>query len=123
MKGQSGIIETRLAGKAPKIVNVYTDGDIRYESTEPLDPFPDLIIYPHDNLSSLDLRFLVGLTVSVSGMDSRRVDAVSMECQAAKAKRVISNYCKCDFVGSELVVAVTRVEDTEGVLTWEQAQW
>lgn len=65
----------------------------------------------HDMVSSLDLRFCVGMQVLVQGDNSRRVMAVANACIAADATSVMAVVTKTDVVKGEPVsTIVSQVE-------------
>jgi hypothetical protein len=122
MKGHEAIIATRMESKKPVMVFLCADGYSAVDTT-PKNPLADLVIFPHEDLECLDLRFLVGLTVSISGENHSRVTAVTESCIKAKAKRVISNYATIKHTPYGPVSELVRVDDTEGVLQWEEVTW
>lgn len=113
MRGHEALLQMRRQGLAPVSVTVTTDPECdRFVASWPRDmpAFPQLLIAPDDTPERLDLRCLVGLRVWVDGLDPERVERVAKACEAAGAKRVIS----------VAIVAgdVTRIDDTQGALTW-----
>lgn len=78
MRGHEHIIELRKAGRKPKIVFL-NDWPCKTDWFETADHAT--VSLNGDPLSSLDLRFLVGLTVSISSQSESRAKAL-----AAKAK-------------------------------------
>ena len=82
MRGQERIIAARMEGKKPTIVflndypcktNWFETGDHATISTD------------CDSLSSMDFRFLVGLSVSISAMTEMRAKALFERVKAAGA--------------------------------------
>jgi len=67
-----------------------------------------------EDLGLLDLRPLVGMTVTVEGMLSRRVRQVGRAVLAAGAKRVIGNV----FIPAGEESRLVEVIDSEGAMTW-----
>lgn len=124
MIGDKGIIKTRVAGRKPSVIYVNADGYSAVKSSpSPMQTNPDLIIFPQERLSDLDLRFLVGMITSISGTDHKRVDEVTKACIDAGAKRVISNYLIWKKYTTAVHIELVRVADTEGHLTWEATDW
>ena len=102
MKGHDHLIQLRKAGRAPKIVFLndypcktdwHTYGDHATVCTH------------GDLMSSLDLRFLVGLTVSISASTESRAKAL---------------FAKAKWFGAK-TVAACHVQ--QGVKPWEQSGW
>lgn len=93
MRGHKALVAMRLKGRKPAMV--WFDAD--YPKLPMADDWqedrPDhahLQIDRHENVETLDLRCLVGLTVFVDGQDVRRVVAVRDACIKAGAERVIA---------------------------------
>lgn len=96
MMGHTDLIAMRGRGYAPKIVFI-NDYPCKIE-TEWLNPgerfgekWPSTfctISVHKDTISSLDLRFLVGLTVSISALDDRRGKALFEKVKRSGAKTV-----------------------------------
>lgn len=93
MRGHQALITMRMEGYAPEMV--------WFDVDSPHLPMPDdwhhvspnhahLQLQPSDNLATLDLRCVVGLTVFVDGHETRRVVAIRDACIKAGAKRVIA---------------------------------
>lgn len=125
MTGDKEIIKTRMMGYRPNVVFINADG---YPACGvdnfPMNSMPDLIIRPTESIKELDFRFLVGLTVTISGLDDKRVTAVADACKAAKAKRVIANFAiKKSGLHGSVQIEINRIEDTEGHLNWESTDW
>ena len=86
MKGHEGIIQMRIKGQAPELV--YLDD---YETS--LTDWRELGTTPVVSLNNeapeaLDLRFLVGLSVSVTSRSEDRAKRLFNACKAAGAKWV-----------------------------------
>lgn len=103
MKGDRYLWQLRRSGRTLPYVWV-SDFPLAYADTT------DVSVVG-DTPELLDLRFLLGTTVIVSGLDAGRVERIATAC-AAHAKRVISN----TYAGRALV----RVADTEGILIWQR---
>lgn len=121
MRGHERIRRQRLAGWAPALVRVETDGGplpLSWHDSPPGDPVPEIRIDPADALRRLDLRFLTGLVVAVTGCEAGRVAAVAGACEAAGAVRVIATTLERDDSTGEAHFDAVRVTDTEGALAW-----
>lgn len=89
MYGHEALITMRKGGQSPKIVfiNDYHDATARdwqnpgekYGETWPSDHAT--ISTAGDFMETIDLRFVVGLTVSISGTDESRVKALYESCK------------------------------------------
>lgn len=95
MRGHEAIIAMRNAGKRPAIVYLDTMRDTStlkaWQDWPNVSPaIATVWIQPDDVPHRLDLRFLVGMVVVVTGADSMRVRAVEWAALEAKAERVIA---------------------------------
>lgn len=92
MRGHEQIIAMRMQRKAPKTVHIWcgTDALKGWSNWHTSTGHAEVEIADTDTLSSLDLRFTVGMLVMVNGTDPFRVAAVHAGCLAAGAKRVVS---------------------------------
>ena len=102
MRGHEQLIAMRKAGKAPKFVflNDYPCKTDWFETGD------HVTISTHgERLESLDLRFLVGMAVSVSSCQENRAKALFNACKRVSCK----------------VVAACHVQ--EGVPHWKQSGW
>lgn len=88
MRGHEGIIKLRLAGKTPKLILL---DDLTHPSPltdwEGYDSMPTVCVHK-DPIEGLDLRFLVGLKVSVTSHSEDRAKRLFEACKAAGAKWV-----------------------------------
>jgi len=91
MKGHEGIIRMRMNGKKPAIV--FIQETMYATDWEQYGDYPTVCIKPDEDLHLLDLRFLVGLAVSVSTSEKNRLNAFQSICKQY-----------CDTVASCLVV-------------------
>jgi hypothetical protein len=85
MKGHEKLIEMRIYGSAPKIVflNDYPCKTNWFETGD------HVTICTHsDSIGSLDMRFLMGLAVSVSSSSENRAKALFNACKSYGAKTV-----------------------------------
>lgn len=102
MRGHDAIISMRKAGKKPGVVfindfNCKTDWDL-------WDDHPTIDV-SGDKIYGLDLRFLVGVAVSISSCDEKRAKALFNACKRASCS----------------VVAACHVQ--EGVFPAKQSGW
>ena len=88
MRGQEQIIAMRRSGKRPGIVflNDYVCKTDWAEFAE----YATVQITPSEPIGSLDLRFLVGLTVSITGSTEERAKSLFDACKLAGAATVAS---------------------------------
>ena len=103
MKGHERLIDMRRAGKAPRFVflNDYPCKTDWFEN-----PGDAVTVCTHgDSVELIDLRFLVGLKVSISGEDEARVKKL---------------YERCKAIGVGMVAACHL---QPGVKQWDQAGW
>jgi hypothetical protein len=101
MTGHHDILAMRRSGRKPTFVWV---SDHEKQTLDGV-----TVRVTGDTPEALDLRFLVGVTALVEGPDQARVERIA-ECCAAVAKRVIAT----TFASP----GITRITDTEGVMTW-----
>lgn len=90
MRGQDHIIQMRIAGRTPKIVFL-NDWPCKTDWFEHSDHAT--VSTAGDALSSLDLRFLVGLTVSISSESETRAKALFAKSKWFGAKTVAAVHC------------------------------
>ena len=92
MRGHTQIIALRMQRKAPKTVHIWcgTDALKGWSDWHTTTGHAEVEIQDSDALSSLDLRFTVGMLVMLNGTDPFRVAAVHAGCLAAGARRVVS---------------------------------
>ena len=70
-----------------------------------------------DTPELLDWRFLVGLTVHLSGDDARRLERLTAACMQY-AKRVVATlFAPVEYAGQRYHT-VASIADTEGVMVW-----
>lgn len=118
MRGHEQIIAMRKRGVRPDVVFIWCGKDgigscLDWHLETP--KHPEIEIADTDALSGLDLRFVVGLVVSINGLDPLRVAAVHAGCMAAGAKRVVSAAVYFDRPGSEGVTG--RINDSAAGVT------
>jgi len=89
MRGHEELLAMRRRGMKPWLVDVDLEpngcADWPQWSLTPM-----VQIAPTDSIRRLDLRFLVGLPVIVSGLDAERVRTAFEACKAAGAARVLA---------------------------------
>lgn len=93
MRGHQPLIDMRRAGKAPRsvFVDAFEDHSQAWRDWPTVNPAaPQIEILPTEMLSGLDLRFVVGLIVILTGHDAARVAKVREACFEAGATRVVS---------------------------------
>lgn len=109
MTGHKTLIAMRRSGLKPPFV-VVTDGVKCIEADYTVE------VGDEETPEVMDLRFLVGCTVMVEGINSQRVDRIAKACVAAKAGRVIATTHKKT---GPMRLEITRITDTEGVMNWQ----
>jgi len=115
MRGHEPLIALRRQGLRPVMAQ------IEVSDIEPLclrdwqhnAGIPVVHIEPTDSLSSLDLRFVVGLVVHVTGESESRVKAVFRACKAAEASRVWAGITRTQIVAGSPVGEVLELLDSE----------
>lgn len=104
MRGHEPLISMRKAGRTPKIVfiNDYPD-EIARDWHNPGEKFGEIWPPDHatvstagDPISSLDLRFLVGLTVSITSLSESRAKALFAKAKWFGAKTVAACHQQVD---------------------------
>jgi hypothetical protein len=93
MRGHENIIALRVQGKSPKIVflNDYPCKTDWFENSDHATVCTD-----NNPISSLDLRFLVGLTVSISASSEGRAKALFAKAKQFGAKTVAACHVQPD---------------------------
>lgn len=109
MTGHQPLIAMRRAGLKPPFV-VVTD------AVKCIDADYTVSVGDEETPEVMDLRFLVGCTVMVEGVDAQRVDRITKACIAAKADRVVATTHR---QAAPLRFEITRITDTEGVMNWQ----
>ena len=109
MTGHKTLIAMRRSGLKPPFV-VVTDGVKCIEADYTVE------VGDEETPEVMDLRFLVGCTVMVEGINSQRVDRIAKACVAAKAGRVIATTHRKT---APMRLEITRITDTEGVMNWQ----
>lgn len=99
MRGHLPIIAMRQRGLVPRTVfiDAFEDLSKGWRHWPAVDmALPQVEILPDDQLTNLDLRFVVGLQVMVTGHHPRRVQAIADACTTAGAKRVVATCIHAD---------------------------
>ena len=109
MRGHDQILASRRRGLAPKAVHLADTaplwvGHVQYE--------------PEDIPKLADLRFVVGLLVFVTGLDSERVSAWAQACEAAKARRVVT--AVFEQPDPQWRAECVQIGDSTGQFTWSK---
>ena len=117
MRGHEQLIDVRRRRYVPKTVQIWagTDALKGWADWNGNSAHAEVEIQDSEPLSSLDLRFCVGLVVFVTGTDPFRVAAIHAGCLAAGAARVLSAAVYFDKPGSEGVTG--RINDSAGTCT------
>jgi len=111
MRGHRELIAARLQGYAPSLVFLELDfGRI------PL-AVDQVQIEETDRLSSIDLRCVRGLNVSVSGVGSLRVKQIAQAAIHAGAMRVLTFVSAPKPNGTN---EITEMTDTDGSYVWKK---
>lgn len=103
MRGHESIVKLRREGMKPHAVFVYDLPDLRVFGGT------DLLIEEGDIPEALDLRFMVGLTVHVSVIDTPKGRRISQACAEA-SKRCVTAYHR---PGQRLAHLITDTETGE----------
>jgi hypothetical protein len=93
MKGADAVFAMRRAGKRPKgvwITQTESPYCLMWQKYDDLQAYPEVEILPHENPESLDLRFVVGLTVHVSSKKYDLGKKLHHALLKSGAKRVIT---------------------------------
>ena len=126
MRGHEQLIAMRLKGFVPRYgVHIATD---EREADWPsawqhlchqwgcAPETAEMHIGSTENANTLDLRALVGLDVTVRGIERKRVSEVFDAARLAGARRVLGNVLT--LVAGE--TRVVEVLDSEGLMTWHK---
>lgn len=92
MRGHDDLIRIRSRGAKPSGLVFIDDYDVKPEALSWLaDGFQPRICTHGDAIKSLDLRFLIGLKVAVTGNDQRRVRSLAAACRKAGVEFVVAS--------------------------------
>lgn len=90
MRGQEHIVSMRLSGYKPAGVYLW-DMPVRIDGPQWAEDFRLMdVCTAGDNVEAMDLRFVVGIPVTVFGDDVKRVRGIAGACRAAGAERVVA---------------------------------
>ena len=90
MRGHDHIIQMRLRGFRPESVMVW-DQPIKVREPQWVEDYRYMdVCTDGDNIPALDLRFLVGLHVTVLGDNSNRVKQIALQCKQSGAEAVVA---------------------------------
>jgi hypothetical protein len=111
VRGVDKIIAMRVRGIAPVMLVLSDlqpadDKSVQYERT--------------DNPATTDLRFTVGLLVSVEGCDETTVRAWAAACTRAGAGRVIWTHFESIGQGENRKARTVAMGDSEHLMTWSE---
>lgn len=118
MRGHHELISLRKSGQRPRIVSIDLGPNVwtmwmDWHIETPHQAY--VHISPDELLSGLDVRFCVGMNVSVSGPDRRRLGVVMQACCDAGARRVFAAHVTVAMIGSDRIATVHDLLDT-----WER---
>lgn len=117
MRGHQPIIAMRHKGVAPRLVMLDIDPDGLQNWRDWPERTPHIAtvqIDPQDRAHLADLRFVVGLTVVVSGSDADRVEDFGAACIDASAERVLTFVHEHHAAGARIV----HTTDTKEGVRW-----
>lgn len=90
MRGQEHVIAVRMAGNKPQGVYLW-DMPVTINGPQWVEDYAFMdVCTAGDPVGSLDLRFVVGLPVTVFGDDMKRVRDIAGACRAAGADRIVA---------------------------------
>jgi hypothetical protein len=116
MRNHEPFIAMRRAGQKPPMVQVRAQQAPRRVPAWSLDALDCIFVEPEDTIARLDLRFLVGCVVLLTGEDAERVRDLFGAIQDHGAARVIGHVTRP--VPERETVDLIEILDTEGILTW-----
>jgi hypothetical protein len=122
MRGHEALIAMRRQGAVPDVVWIDTDLARLPMADDWLEVTPrhaHVQLDPADSPARVDFRCVIGLTVSISGDDLKRVRATRDACVFAGAKRVIASTTKRIGRGEFAAFQLVELTDTDGHLTHE----
>ena len=114
MRGHLEIIEMRKGRQAPAWVWISENGDDWGKFNEAM---PTVIIEKTERLEALDLRWCVGLNLSIAAVGCR----AKQICEAfkkASPKRIICT--TFEKIEGFLPFGVTEITDTDEVISWQR---
>lgn len=115
MRGHEPLIAMRLGGMRPGTVQIYAGTDNSgacqdWQQTMPA--HAQVEVSDDEPLSGLDLRFVVGMLVFVTGENAFRVEAIHAMCLGCGAQRVVSAAVSFDAQRPNADGVVGRVLDS-----------
>ena len=117
MRGHLPLIAMRRRGLRPSLVWIDTDPDVLrcWRDWPTVDAtVAHVQLGLDDSPALLDLRWLIGLNVIVSGADAQRVEAVGQACRDHEAARVITAACADPARRAEPMHVTDTLEPTHG---------
>lgn len=109
MRGHDALIAMRRGGQRPRTLQIHAGVDHSLAWKDWQDTMPghaEVEIADDEFLSGLDLRFVVGMRVIVTGDSDRRVTAIHAKCVELGARRVVSAV----FDGATLLKVIDTAE-------------
>ena len=89
MLGHEPLIKMRMSGVAPQYISIEDHPSLNAHEWHEWDDAPTICV-AKDDLHTLDLRFVIGLTVQLSSLDERRAKAIHQKLIEAKARVITS---------------------------------
>lgn len=89
MIGHQPLINMRMSGRAPKYIAIEDHPSLNAKDWHEWNDSP-VVCISKDDLHTLDLRFVVGLTVFLTSFDERRAKAIHRKLIEAKARVITS---------------------------------
>jgi hypothetical protein len=115
MRGYEAIIAMRQRRQAPAWVWVSENGDDWGKFN---DAMPTVIIEPNERVEQLDLRWSIGLNLSIAAIGEKRINQLKDAFLKASPKRMIcTTFEKIDGFRP---FGVTEITDTDEVMTWRK---
>lgn len=90
MRGQEHVISVRMAGRKPQGIYLW-DIPVTISGPQWVEDYAFMdVCTAGDPVGALDLRFVVGLPVTVFGDDMGRVRGIAVACRASGADRIVA---------------------------------
>ena len=90
MIGHDALIKMRMSGKAPQYISLEDHRSLNAHDWHEWDDSPVVCVHK-DDLHTLDLRFVIGLTVFLSSFDEKRAKALHQKLIDCKARVITSS--------------------------------
>lgn len=90
MIGHQPLIKMRMAGKAPQFISIEDHRSLNANDWHEWNDSP-VICIDKDDLHSLDLRFVIGLTVLFTSFNEKRAKAIHQQLIDNKARVITSS--------------------------------